>query len=657
MYVNITKPIKKVAAGFGYSAALQADGQMVYTWGNRDILGTGVDIGNVRTPVQIDVTGVLNGKTIANIEAGAFVVLLLTTDGKVFSFGDNNLKQLGSGDSPSTVARSAVAVQFGGPTNIIQVGVSFGNAFALSDNGTLYGWGDNSYGMLLQDVADSTYPIVTNTSLVRHIQSFKVCGTAGLVISKSKQVYTFGVNDNGAMGNGQENVALSPLGPIITTAFDSPIVDAAVSENGGAAITTSGKVYTWGANYEGALGVNGALANPPRKTLLGGSLSGKEVSAISAGDGFTIALTTDGKVYSWGDNSNGCLGIDENVAAKSLVPVAVVDRYNLITGTISDIATSDTHVAILSTTGTMYTWGSNAQGQCGDGTAGPIHWVLEDVNVQNKVVVGIALANEVSFALTSEGKVYAWGANNNGLLGDDNILGSPAYNPYAINTTNFAGKFVTKIAAKGKAAALLTSDGRVYTWGFNENGMLGANSTESRIFSTPVAVDVSGALKNKVIRTMCTSRDNMVAIDVYGKVYTWGYGGDYANGEGGVTATRYSPIAIDMTAFSSYVPETVSCGRSTIVVVGNNGIDRATFGWGKTKNEFTDFTQTGTPTRLDSIPRANTIKVSLSIGSYSDLPHAVVLTRMFKEPAVAIPPLMPTHTSTISVIGSNYFGK
>ena len=105
-----------------------------------------------------------------------------------------------------------------------------------------------------------------------------------------------------------------------------------------------------------------------------------------------------------------------------------------------------------------------------------------------KTVTAIAAAQGHTVALTSDGKVFAWGRNDMGQLGDDTTANSTT--PVAVNMSGaLLGKTVTAIAAGGFHTVALTSDGKVFAWGYNNAGQLGDGTTTQR--TTPVAVNMS----------------------------------------------------------------------------------------------------------------------------------------------------------------------
>jgi alpha-tubulin suppressor-like RCC1 family protein len=348
--------MQKVAAGDGFSAALRVDGQAILTWGYSIALGQGVTSIDTFTPGFVNFSGALNGKFVTNIVASVRVILALTQDGHVYSWGYNVNLQLGNGDT-NTITQPLSPVQVALEANVTQIALSEYGAYALAQNGTLYSWGTNNNAIMIQrtNIVNSAVPIAVNTStLDSPISSIQATGAAGMIVTQSRKVYGFGNPNYGALGIGSRSTSLL-LTPTIMTVFDSNVTSIMCSTFAAVGITSSGKLYTWGSNNY--IGFDSDTANPLKPTLLDGALQGKEVMSIAVGTAFTLALTTDGQVYSWGDNSNGCLGNHDLSFPVRYYPTIISTLQNY---TIAKIYASESNAAALSTTGVMFIWGSNA---------------------------------------------------------------------------------------------------------------------------------------------------------------------------------------------------------------------------------------------------------------------------------------------------------
>ena len=182
------------------------------------------------------------------------------------------------------------------------------------------------------------------------------------------------------------------------------------------ALMTNGKVYAWGYNFYGQLGLStsGDDADEKSPTLIT-ALSNITVSSIAAGNEYSLALTTDGKVYAWGNNFNGHLGLGTSGDdAGEDSPTLITALSNI---TVSSIDAGYSHSLALTTDGKVYAWGSNGNGQLGLGNNEEKKSPTLITALSNITVSSIAAGGYNSLALTTDGKVYSWGLNYYGQLG------------------------------------------------------------------------------------------------------------------------------------------------------------------------------------------------------------------------------------------------
>jgi len=317
------KIITQVAMGGGHTIALDASG-VVYTWGyNRyGELGIGNENG-IGSNIPVEVGGVLSQKTIIQVAAGEYHSIALGADGTVYTWGYNYMGQLGNGnytDSNVPVETTLSGTISGG--TIIQVAAGMNHSMALADDGTVYTWGFNGYGQLGNATEVSTYNVPV-------------------------PVFTSGVL------NGKT------------------VIQIAAGNGHSIALTTEGNVYTWGWGGYGQLGNEDstrANQNVPVAVSTSGVLSGKTITKIAGGGIHSVALASDGTVYTWGQNSFGELGNGDNLHQNQNVPVAVVTSGALNGVTITQVAAGNNHTITLGNNGTVYTWGRNQYGILGNGS-------------------------------------------------------------------------------------------------------------------------------------------------------------------------------------------------------------------------------------------------------------------------------------------------
>jgi hypothetical protein len=184
------------------------------------------------------------------------------------------------------------------------------------------------------------------------------------------------------------------------------------------------------------------------------------------------------------------------------------------------------NIVIASTSGTpaAYAWGDNSSGKLATGNANTAKLpaaVTVTGALAGKTVTAIAVGNQHTLFLTSDGRVYAAGSNSTGQLGNNSTTSSNA--PVAVDISGvLAGKTVSKIAAGGFSSLALTSDGLLVAWGRNRFCELGNGSkTDSKV---PVAVTASGALAGKTITAIAAGQAHAAALGSDGRVYVWGGG-------------------------------------------------------------------------------------------------------------------------------------
>jgi alpha-tubulin suppressor-like RCC1 family protein len=236
------------------------------------------------------------------------------------------------------------------------------------------------------------------------------------------------------------------------------------------ALTSTGSVYTWGINADGELG-NGTTTNSSTPVLVTG-LSGVNVTAVAGGEFHSLALTSTGTVYAWGANGAGELGNGSTTLSFTPVPVTGLSGTN-----VTAIAAGAEHSVALTSTGAVYAWGDNEDGQLGNGTTTNALTALLVPFPANgsAAVVAISAGDFDSFALESDGSLWAWGDNFDGQYGNgtrtDSLTPIEVYTPaggYGISV--FAEGYlhslaiVTPVPEPGSLGLVLGVAGVVGAW-------------------------------------------------------------------------------------------------------------------------------------------------------------------------------------------------
>jgi alpha-tubulin suppressor-like RCC1 family protein len=338
-----------------FSAGINDDGQL----GDRSTVWKSI-------PSPIFVAGALRGKRVIKIISGDTHTLALTADGLVYAWGSNTFGQLGI---PS-VSSSTVPLLIPGLSNIIGIAAGYQHSIAFDSLGNTYAWGSNTVGQLgTGDNTSSPIPILTLIVAPPVIPvSIVTNDSTNIMITATGTVYTWGDNSYGQLGSGivggSSNTLVTPTMP-----FPDPYVSVALTQRSAAAASSNGRVAVWGTNDLGQLGIGNTLPSyGPMSTDNTGVLNGVVITKLAAGSGHVLALSNTGNLYGWGDGVLGQLANGLN--APVLLPIAIAFPGQ----TISSISAGSNASAAITSTGKLYGWGSNDTGQFANGD-------LTDTNV------------------------------------------------------------------------------------------------------------------------------------------------------------------------------------------------------------------------------------------------------------------------------------
>ncbi|XP_076824506.1 E3 ubiquitin-protein ligase HERC2-like isoform X1 [Clavelina lepadiformis] len=320
------------------------------------------------------------------------------------------------------------------------------------------------------------------------------------------------------------------------------------------AVTHDGKVYACGEATSGRLGLGQQSNSVPRLTQLNFQHPVKKV-AVHSGGKHAMALTVDGRVYSWGDGEEGKLG--HGSRADCLTPRRIEtfpERH------MYDISCGSAHSAAIGTSGTLYTWGYGIYGRLGHGNT---HTVLKPKPVQalsgHKVIqVACGSRDAQTLCLTEKGQVYSWGDGDFGKLGRGGSDGCAI--PKVIDRLN--GQEIIRIECGAQFSLALSASGLVWTWGKGDYFRLG-HASDSHVRRPQV---IEGLRKWKIV-DVAVGALHCLAVTDTGEVYAWG---DNDHGQQGNGSTAVNKIPVKVQGLEGVKVAKVACGSSHSVAWAQN---------------------------------------------------------------------------------------
>jgi len=380
---------------------LSEDALAVFSWGRGEDgqLGIG-DTSDQHEPTFVDS---LRGIGVRQIACGSGHTVVLTTEGEVYTWGRGDDGRLGHGDNGwkyvPRLAQSLIGKV------IVQVTCGSYHTAAVANNGDLYTWGGGMYGKLGHGNENGHSGPRRVESLLGVNISQIACGSRHTaVISSSGALYTWGDKENGVAGHGDsEGHQYTPK--LLEKLAEKRVVQLSACGFHTGCLADNGEIYTWGEGKFGRLG-HGVERNchSPRLVEV---LLGKKPKQIACGGFHTAVVTEDGKMYTFGGGEHGQLGHGDKV--NKVRPTAVQALEGLF---VSQITCGWSHSVALSSRGTIYTWGNGDHGKLGHGSGKKLSVPQIVAKLQGHKVIRVASYNEHTAALVEpiDASGVFWGA-------------------------------------------------------------------------------------------------------------------------------------------------------------------------------------------------------------------------------------------------------
>ena len=534
------KTFCKVSSGLFNSLGIDKSGQ-VWSWGY-NVFG---QLGNSSTtnrctPVSIHGTK----KTFCKITSGYYHTMAIDKNGQVWGWGYNLYGQLGIGTITS--ARTPVSI-LGNKKTFCDIFAKAHTTIAYDNYGYIWGWGLNSFGNITNN--DGLIKI-TPVSIYNNNKTFCKISTGfntSLSIDKNGLVWGWGYNNQGQIGDNSDTVRYTPVSILGTLKTFCNITGGRLSSGG---IDKNGLVWGWGYNGVGMLGNNSTTAVRTPVSVLGNR---KTFCQISFGYYTLMGIDKNGLVWGWGNNPYGQIG-DSSITNRS-TPVSILGARK----TFCQISSGYWHSAAIDKNGRVWCWGSNNYGQIGDNTVTSRRTPVSILGA-TKTFCEIDTSFHHTLAIDKNGKVWGWGYNNYGQLGNNSLVS--ARTPVLIA----GSKTFCQIRAGYMYSMALDNNNNIWSWGFNGNGQFGTVLNPN--VSTPVVIG-----QNRCYCLISAGRDHSLSVDDDGLIWGWGNNSNGQIGDNSISG-KLTPVSVlgNKKTFCQ-----IGSGNNYTVAIDKNG---NIWGWG-----------------------------------------------------------------------------
>lgn len=353
----------------------------VYVWGCSGDGRLGIPTSSERLDIPVPVDS-LSKASLVQVSCGARHSLGLTSDGDVLAWGWNGCGQLGVGDiidrAEPTTLKIFVIIRLLRHKKVVAISAGGHHSMALLDNGEVYSWGLNAEGQLGYDTDPS--------------------------LSSS------GDSEGKIEAPGRMCFSVHPKS--ITRLHGKGIVQLSCGGSHSMALSHKGKVYVWGSNRRGLLGLRmtvGYIGAPQRVR----ELDEECVSWISAGWSHNMVCTERGDVYAWGSGGDGRLGLGDCIDRPAPELVRALSEVFVVT-----VSCGYYHSAALTREKKLYTWGWGERGQLGNRSGASIDMPCRVLPLAHQNIVSVSCGGFHSMAIGEDGRLWAWGCNSKGQLGN-----------------------------------------------------------------------------------------------------------------------------------------------------------------------------------------------------------------------------------------------
>jgi len=391
----------------------------------------------------------------------------------------------------------------------------------------------------------------------------------------------------------------------LTHLIDEPVRDIATGKYHSAALTSEGKVFTWGIGRGGRLG-HGDEASQPHPELVNSFPEGVKITAIAAGENHMLAVDSRGNLFSWGSNRFGQLGRPTKSSSSGWCPQRV-DKFRR--HSVCGIAAGENHSVCFTSAGVIYTWGCNKHGQLGvrltgtesgcgaPGSSSPVRVALRQANVgtssrsgwddgeseEEQVVLQVCASRCSTLVLAR----LRYNTSTRGKVNDVFQWGHGSYNPTRVQFLKPTPDISTHIGVGCKWSgasdhranvtrvsagyhhfvAMDGSSGCVFTWGLGAVQLGHGRKEQSHLSSPQLLRSLLPENGGGKVVDVSAAGDRTCVVTSSGDVYTWGFSaetGVLGHGEG-----KYQPVPKRIVGIKRAVKVSASVDHTLVLTVAS----------------------------------------------------------------------------------------
>ncbi|GMH13096.1 hypothetical protein Nepgr_014937 [Nepenthes gracilis] len=324
-------------------------------------------------------------------------------------------------------------------------------------------WGNGDYGRLgLGDLNSQWRPVVCSAFDKDSLLAIACGGAHTLFLTETGRVYASGLNDFGQLGISEDENYM--MEPVEVSGLHKEIKQISAGYSHSCAITVDGELYMWGKNSNGQLGLGKSAPKVVPQPIKVDSLTGITVKMVALGSEHTIAVTDEGVALSWGGGGFGRLGHGYQSSLLGFLRSSseyIPRLIKMLEGVkVKNVAAGLLHSACIDENGSVYIFGERAINKVGFGKSKGA--TMPSIVTELPISQDVACGGYHTCVITSGGKLYTWGSNENGCLGIGCI--DVVHQPERVQGP-FSMHSVYKVSCGWKHTAAI-SEGHIFTWGW-----------------------------------------------------------------------------------------------------------------------------------------------------------------------------------------------